>query len=152
MLSAANCFESLINAGANLIVPDLSQDNEHASIRINFNFGSSSDAGAKFPHAVFVKELSYRTADVRHAARVVQEIKALRAQVQNREKEKAERATLVQQEKLVRGKGRTFALPDVWIRPAFGGKGRKIAGTLEAHSNGFRYTSPKGEELDIMYR
>jgi nucleosome binding factor SPN SPT16 subunit len=27
-----------------------------------------------------------------------------------------------------------------------------MAGTLEAHSNGFRYTSPKGEELDVMYR
>ena len=47
---------------------------------------------------------------------------------------------------------RVYALPDVWIRPAFGGKGRKLAGTLEAHVNGFRYTSPKGEELDIMYR
>lgn len=45
-----------------------------------------------------------------------------------------------------------YALPDVWIRPAFGGKGRKVTGTLEAHANGFRYTSPKGEELDIMYR
>ena len=45
-----------------------------------------------------------------------------------------------------------YALPDVWIRPAFGGKGRKVTGTLEAHGNGFRYTSPKGEELDIMYR
>lgn len=194
---------------------------------------------------------------MRHAAKVVQEIKALRSSVQQREKEKAERATLVQQEKLVRGKvrrcgrwrwagvwagcmaaggvhpapcqrgamglqlklpacqvvlllnccftcwavesaadciaaggahdtaasrcwatcqsslgpitawhahslrwcaipalvqGRVYALPDVWIRPAFGGKGRKVTGTLEAHSNGFRYSSPKGEELDIMYR
>lgn len=128
------------------------QDNDHAYIRINFNFGPSSDPGAKFPTAAFIKELSFRTADVRHAAKVVQEIKAMRSQVQQREKEKAERATLVQQEKLIRGKGRVFALPDVWIRPAFGGKGRKVAGTLEAHSNGFRYTSPKGEELDIMYR
>ena len=48
--------------------------------------------------------------------------------------------------------GRVHTLPDVWIRPAFGGKGRKVAGSLEAHANGFRYTSPKGEELDIMYR
>ena len=48
--------------------------------------------------------------------------------------------------------GRVYALPDVWIRPAFGGKGRKVTGTLEAHANGFRYSSPKGEELDIMYR
>ncbi len=45
-----------------------------------------------------------------------------------------------------------YTLPDVWIRPPFGGKGRKMTGQLEAHANGFRYTSPKGEQLDIMYR
>lgn len=48
--------------------------------------------------------------------------------------------------------GRMYTLPDVWIRPTFGGKGRKITGQLEAHSNGFRYSNPKGETLDIMYR
>jgi len=48
--------------------------------------------------------------------------------------------------------GRMYTLPDVWIRPSFGGKGRKVTGQLEAHSNGFRYSSPKGETLDIMYR
>ena len=48
--------------------------------------------------------------------------------------------------------GRMYTLPDVWIRPPFGGKGRKVTGQLEAHANGFRYTSPKGEQLDIMYR
>lgn len=45
-----------------------------------------------------------------------------------------------------------YVLPDVWIRPPFGGRGRKMTGQLEAHANGFRYTSPKGETLDIMYR
>ena len=45
-----------------------------------------------------------------------------------------------------------YTLPDVWIRPPFGGKGRKMTGQLEAHANGFRYTSPRGEQLDIMYR
>ena len=48
--------------------------------------------------------------------------------------------------------GRMYTLPDVWIRPPFGGKGRKMTGQLEAHANGFRYTSPRGEQLDIMYR
>ena len=48
--------------------------------------------------------------------------------------------------------GRMYTLPDVWIRPNFGGKGRKVTGQLEAHTNGFRYSSPKGESLDIMYR
>ncbi len=48
--------------------------------------------------------------------------------------------------------GRIYTLNDVWIRPPFGGKGRKMTGQLEAHHNGFRYTTPKGETLDIMYR
>ena len=162
--------------------PCRAQDGEHAYIRLNFNFSGAYEPCAKHPRAAFLKELSFRSADIRHAAKVVQEIKALRSAVLQRDKERAERATLVQQEKLVRGKvrpgfvqrdsrvqsgepaaepsrhrvpcvqGRVYALPDVWIRPAFGGKGRKVTGTLEAHSNGFRYTSPKGEELDIMYR
>lgn len=45
-----------------------------------------------------------------------------------------------------------YSLLDVWIRPALGGKGRRVTGQLEAHANGFRYTSPKGDTLDIMYR
>ena len=122
----------------------------------------------------------------------------MRTSVTAREKERAERATLVQQEKLSKAKvgppihtgrpeqwveagkpvpsasvtcfhhtlaphrwshhssplaqGRVYALNDVWIRPPFGGKGRKMTGQLEAHANGFRYSSPKGEQLDIMYR
>lgn len=48
--------------------------------------------------------------------------------------------------------GRSYVLPEVWIRPPFGGKGRKVTGSLESHANGFRYQNPKGEQLDIMYR
>jgi hypothetical protein len=204
------------------------QDGDHAYIRLNFNFGPGFEPGTRYPNAVFLKELSFRTSDTRHAVRVVQEIKVLRSNVSQREREQAERATLVQQERLVKSKvltgfslfvvrlyqlvsystivskmvgkqlghyktsvlfcswrrcihvvgsrvgfqcwhryemyalsalsfpsapqGRMYTLPDVWIRPNFGGKGRKVTGQLEAHSNGFRYSSPKGETLDIMYR
>ncbi|CAL5222238.1 g4572 [Coccomyxa viridis] len=129
-----------------------SQEGDHSYIRINFNFGPTYEPGAKFPQAIFLKELSYRTSDNRHAAKVVQEIKVMRTSITAREKERAERATLVQQEKLSKAKGRVYALNDVWIRPPFGGKGRKMTGQLEAHANGFRYSSPKGDQLDIMYR
>ncbi|CAL8465250.1 g4785 [Coccomyxa elongata] len=127
------------------------QDGDHAYIRLNFNFGPTFEPGMKFPQATFLKELSYRTSDTRHATKVVQEIKVLRSSVSQREKERAERATLVQQERLIKAKGRVYTLNDVWIRPAFGGKGRKMTGQLEAHANGFRYSTPKGETLDIMY-
>jgi len=37
---------------------------------------------------------------------------------------------------------RVFRLPDLWVRPGLGGKGRKMPGTLEAHQNGFRWVGP----------
>lgn len=88
---------------------------------------------------------------MRHATKIVQEIKLLRSSIQQRDKEKAERASLVSQEKLIQGK-KVFKLPDLWIRPNFGGKGRKMPGTLEAHANGFRYSNPKNESINVMYR
>ena len=46
-----------------------SQEGDHSYIRINFNFGPAYEPGAKFPQAIFLKELSYRTGDNRHAAK-----------------------------------------------------------------------------------
>lgn len=73
-----------------------SQDGEHAYIRINFNYSTQYEPAQKFPLSIFLKELSYRTNNLRHATRVVQEIKTVRQQVIARDKERAERATLVQ--------------------------------------------------------
>ncbi|CAD7701780.1 unnamed protein product [Ostreobium quekettii] len=126
-------------------------DGDHAYVRINFNFGGNYEPAMKMPHSIFLKELSFRSSDVRHASKVVQEMKVLRSTIVQREKERAERATLVEQEKLIKTK-RVIRLSDLWIRPNFGGRGRKATGTLEAHQNGFRYSNFKGEQLDIMYR
>ena len=55
-----------------------------------------------------------------------------------RDKEAAERATLVTQEKLQRYSNRQpHRLQDVWIQPALSAK-RKVPGNLDAHYNGFR--------------
>ena len=72
-------------------------------MRVTFNFGGSYDPFIKFPAAVFLKELSFRSADIKHANRMVQEIKMLRSTTQQRDKERAERAGLVAQERLVQG-------------------------------------------------
>lgn len=47
------------------------QDGDHAYIRLNFNFGPTFEPGAKDPQAFFLKELSFRTSDTRHAAKVL---------------------------------------------------------------------------------
>ncbi|KAJ7569137.1 hypothetical protein O6H91_01G063000 [Diphasiastrum complanatum] len=134
------------------------QDGGHSYIRLIFNvpgagFSVNDLPSQKFPRSIYVKEISFRSNDVRHSNQVVQLIKTLRRQVAQRESEKAERATLVTQEKLQLSKGKPIRLSDLWIRPAFGGRGRKMTGTLEAHANGFRYSTMKADErVDVMYR
>ncbi|XP_010941792.1 FACT complex subunit SPT16 [Elaeis guineensis] len=135
------------------------QDNRTCTIRIIFNVPgtpfSPHDANSiKFQGAIYLKEITFRSKDPRHSSEVVQLIKTLRRQVASRESERAERATLVTQEKLQLSSNRMkpIRLPDLWIRPSFGGRGRKLPGTLEAHVNGFRYsTSRSDERVDLMY-
>ncbi|KAL8545357.1 hypothetical protein ACS0TY_005508 [Phlomoides rotata] len=129
-------------------------------IRIIFNvpgapFAQHDPNLQKFHDSIYVKEVSFHSKDPRHISEVVQLIKTLRRQVASRESEKAERATLVTQEKLqlAGAKFKPIRLSDLWIRPVFGGRGRKLSGTLEAHTNGFRYaTSRPDERVDIMFR
>ncbi|CAD5190941.1 FACT complex subunit SPT16 [Musa acuminata AAA Group] len=135
------------------------QDNRTCTIRIIFNVPGTPftphDANSlKFPGATYLKEITFRSKDPRHSSEVVQLIKTLRRHVASRESERAERATLVTQEKLqVSGnRMKLIKLPDLWIRPSFGGRGRKLTGTLETHVNGFRYaTSRPDERVDIMF-
>lgn len=128
------------------------QENDHYFIRVNFNFGIQWEPGSAFPKLSCIKEMSYRTSNANHATSIVRDIKTLRSLVLQRDRERAERATLVKQEKITLTKNRMHVLKEVWMRPAFVGKGRKMPGHLEAHANGFRYRTPKGEELDVMYR
>ncbi|XP_059648380.1 FACT complex subunit SPT16-like [Cornus florida] len=133
--------------------------NRNCYVRIIFNVPgtpfSPHDANSlKYQGSIYLKEVSFRSKDPRHISEVVQQIKTLRKNVMARESERAERATLVTQEKLVLAgnKFKPIRLPDLWIRPTFGGRARKQSGTLEAHTNGFRYsTSRQDERVEVMY-
>ncbi|KAE8675465.1 FACT complex subunit SPT16 [Hibiscus syriacus] len=133
--------------------------NRNCFIRIIFHvpgtpFSPHDSNSLKNQGAIYLKEVSFRSKDPRHISEVVQQIKTLRRHVVARESEKAERATLVTQEKLQLAGNRfkPIRLSDLWIRPVFGGRGRKIPGTLEAHVNGFRYSTTRADErVDIMY-
>lgn len=133
------------------------QDNRTCTIRIFFNVPGmpfSNDSNLKSQGEIYLKEITFRSKDPRHSSEVVQQIKTLRRQVASRESERAERATLVTQEKLqlASNRNKPVRLSDVWIRPAFGGRGRKLTGTLESHVNGFRYSTSRADErVDIMY-
>jgi len=138
----------------------VSQDAGASFIRINFQvpMGTSAVANAgylpaiRFPNNIFLKELSYRSSDPKHANFVVNEIKTLRRNVVARETERAERATLVRQAKLQLSSGRVHRLTGLWMLPTFGGRGGRKAGTLEAHANGLRFIGARvDEQADIMY-
>ncbi|XVF57639.1 hypothetical protein PTKIN_Ptkin06aG0221500 [Pterospermum kingtungense] len=131
------------------------QDNRSSYIRIMFNVPGTDANSLKFQGSIYLKEVSFRSKDSRHIIEVVQQIKTLRRQVNSRESERAERATLVTQERLqlASAKFKPIKLYDLWIRPPFGGRGRKLTGSLESHTNGFRYsTSRPDERVDVMYR
>ncbi|KAJ6397347.1 hypothetical protein OIU77_018376 [Salix suchowensis] len=133
--------------------------NRTCYIRIIFNvpgtaFNPHDSNSLKHQGAIYLKEVSFRSKDPRHISEVVQQIKTLRRHVMARESERAERATLVSQEKLQLAGNRfkPIRLTDLWIRPVFGGRGRKLPGSLEAHVNGFRYSTSRAEErVDVMY-
>ncbi|KAJ7963221.1 FACT complex subunit SPT16 [Quillaja saponaria] len=134
--------------------------NRNCYIRVIFNvpgtpFNPHDANSLKFQGSIYLKEVSFRSKDPRHISEVVQLIKTLRRQVVARESERAERATLVTQEKLQLAGNRfkPLRLTDLWIRPVFGGRGRKLPGTLEAHVNGFRFSTTRPDErVDIMFR
>jgi FACT complex subunit (SPT16/CDC68) len=68
----------------------------------------------------------------------VQEAQALRRAVQAKDKQDAERATLVKQEKLQRFSNKApLRLHDIWVYPPMAAR-KKVSGQLEAHYNGFR--------------
>ena len=139
----------------------VTQDGGRSFVRINFNAptapgaiaaNSTYPANMKFPDLTFLREISYRSSDTKHANYIVQEMRALKRTVSQRETEKAERATLVRQERLVLSHGRVHRLVGLWMLPTFGGRGGRKAGTLEAHTNGLRYVGAKADEqVDIIY-
>ena len=135
-----------------------SQEGENFhSIRVIFNTPASFGAegfqpAIDHPDKTYIKELNFRSKNASHASTIVQAAKTLQRTIKSRDKERAERATLVVQEKLVPLRQPRARLPDVWLRPQLGGTGRRLPGVLEVHKNGFRYSSPRTQEvIDVMF-
>lgn len=116
---------------------------------------------------MFLKEMVYKSGDVRTIQNAFRLIKDLRKRYNQRQNEKKELEVpmrthipcslsfkdLVQQEDLILNKrGPSIRLNDLYARPNFGVRNKKVQGNLEAHSNGFRFTSRRNDKLDILYR
>ncbi|XP_025194919.1 FACT complex subunit spt16 [Melanaphis sacchari] len=141
-----------------------SVEGDYTYLRINFfHPGAALARGESYfqnPEAVFVKELTYRSSNTRepgeqitastnlmNAYRIIKEVQK---KFKTREAEEKEKEDLVKQDTLVLSvnKGNP-KLKDLYIRPNIVNK--RMTGTLEAHSNGFRYNSVRGDKVDILY-
>ena len=77
-------------------------------------------------------------------------IKDLIKVLRTKDQEDKDKHDLITQENINLLKGKKPFLNDVTIRPNITAK--KTSGVLEAHQNGFRFVSNKGEKIDITYK
>ncbi|XP_042233309.1 FACT complex subunit spt16-like isoform X2 [Homarus americanus] len=148
------------------MIKNISQsvEGDYTYLRINFfHPGSSigkSDGIFPNPDAVFLKEVTYRSTNTKEPGELsapssnlntaFRLIKEVQKKFKTREAEEKEKEDLVKQDTLIVSNNKSNPkLKDLYIRPNIVQK--RINGTLEAHTNGFRYTSVRGDKVDILY-
>uniref|UniRef100_A0A8C2BWA6 FACT complex subunit n=1 Tax=Cyprinus carpio TaxID=7962 RepID=A0A8C2BWA6_CYPCA len=143
----------------------MSVEGDYTYLRINFFVPGSSlgrHDGNIFPNpeATFVKEITYRASNLKspgdhlvpstnlqNAFRIIKEVQK---RYKTREAEEKEKEGIVKQDSLVINLNRSNPkLKDLYIRPNIAQK--RMQGSLEAHTNGFRFTSVRGDKVDILY-
>ncbi len=129
-----------------------SDEGKFASLRFNFHLPNSI-SNLTFPKfaepSVFVKEIVFRSQQVARFTEIEKQVKALQKKIRTETSEKNAKEDIVEQEKLNVNRGKRPILRDLFPRPAVGQK--KTKGNLECHLNGFRYTTTKGESIDIAF-
>lgn len=141
-------------------------EGDYTYLRINFFTPgttiskSESSMFANNSDSTFLKELTYRSTNLKEAGEIsapcsnlntaFRLIKEVQKRFKNREAEEREKEGIVKQDTLVISNNKSNPkLKDLYIRPNIITK--RIHGTLEAHMNGFRFTSIRGDKVDIMY-
>ncbi|XP_060516810.1 FACT complex subunit spt16 [Cylas formicarius] len=142
-----------------------SVEGDYTYLRINFfhpgsTMGKSDSGNYQQPESTFVKEVTYRSTNTKEPGEIsppssnlntaFRLIKEVQRKFKTREAEEKEKEDLVKQDSLVlsQNKGNP-KLKDLYIRPNIVSK--RMTGSLEAHTNGFRYTSVRGDKVDILY-
>jgi len=131
-----------------------SDENNFSFLRINFTVPVSINptiiGDLKLATPVFIRELSFKSREMKNLSDIQKKIKDLQKVVKVKEQEEKEKSNLVTQENLILRKEKKLSLQNMTIRPNISNK--KSIGTLEAHQNGFRYMTTKGEKVDIIYK
>ncbi|PFH33812.1 putative transcriptional elongation factor [Besnoitia besnoiti] len=107
------------------------------------------------PDTVFIKELMFKSEDGRHLQTIFRTIKEQLKRVKQKALEDDVAGEMTEQDKLILNRtGRRVLLKDLMIRPNIAPGMRKLIGTLEAHTNGLRFTvNTRGQidQVDITY-
>jgi nucleosome binding factor SPN SPT16 subunit len=137
------------------------ENQRSASLRLMFHApGAAFSQSDLFPSfkpdelekMVFLKELSIRAEDSRNMASVFRAVKELQKRQRVRDQEIEQQRGVKEQPTLKLSKEKRIVLKDVNIRPQIGATGRSRAvGNFEAHETGFRFSSSKGEHVDVIY-
>ncbi|KAH3774177.1 hypothetical protein DPMN_175551, partial [Dreissena polymorpha] len=148
-------------------VKNISQsvEGDYTYLRVNFFHPGSAlgrNEGNLFPQpdATFLKEITYRSSNTKEPGEIsapssnlntaFRLIKEVQKKFKTREMEEKEKEGIVKQDALVVNPNRgNPKLKDLYIRPNIVSK--RISGTLEAHTNGFRFTSVRGDKVDVLY-
>ncbi|KHJ95261.1 hydrolase, alpha/beta domain protein [Oesophagostomum dentatum] len=141
-----------------------SVEGDFTYLRINFAHPGSQigKETAQFPNplATYLKELTYRASNVKeHGESIAPStnlntafrlIKEIQKRFRTEEAEEREKEGAVKQDKLILSQAKANPkLKDLFVRPNIIAK--RISGSLEAHINGFRYTSLRGDRIDVLY-
>ncbi|XP_009473548.1 PREDICTED: FACT complex subunit SPT16, partial [Nipponia nippon] len=110
--------------------------------KITKNLGTYRASNMKTPGEQTVPALN-----LQNAFRIIKEVQK---RYKTREAEEKEKEGIVKQDSLVINLNRSNPkLKDLYIRPNIAQK--RMQGSLEAHVNGFRFTSVRGDKVDILY-
>lgn len=133
-------------------------EGKNSAIRINFHIpGASSlvSQNLRFPDPRangiqgYIHELSLKSRNEHQMAQMIKGIKEVQKKIKQRLIDKSEGLHDTEQEPLIPLKGKRPVLSGVKMRPKLPGK--STCGTLEAHTNGFRYISDRGDRVDFTY-
>ena len=109
---------------------------------------------------VFMKEITYRATNIKESGEIsppstnlglaFKYIKDMQKEYKEKENEEKEKEGMVKQDSLILSNNKTNPkLKDLYLRPNITQK--RTPGTLEAHTNGFLYTSLRGDKIEILY-
>jgi len=142
----------------------LANEGEYTFLRINFTHPGSQIGrdSSVFPNPLAdrIKELTFRSSNQKEPGETsapslnlqtaYRLIKELQKRYRTIEAEQREKEGAIKQDKLIvsNSKGNP-KLKEIFVRPNIVSK--RIMGYLEAHVNGFRYTTLRGDKIDVLY-